>query len=142
MVTLTEAPPNSAEYCALRIAAGLSPMNESAATAALPRSLHAVCLRDGERLVGMGRVVGDGLHVQVVDIAVHPDFQGRGLSRLVLDSIVGYLATLPRTTVVSLFADIDWLYGKYGFVEPSASTGMFLRHWPEARDEGAIAECS
>lgn len=72
--------PDPAEYCALRITCGLSAMSVEAAKEGLPKSLYAVTLRDGEKLIGMGRVVGDGLHVQVVDIAV-----------------------------VSLFADVDWL---------------------------------
>ena len=122
--------PAPGEYCALRVAAGLSPKDLAAAEVALPRSLHAVCLRDDGRLIAMGRVVGDGLHVQVVDIAVDPGHQGQGLSRLVMASIMGFLATLPRSTTVSLFADVDWLYGKFGFGEPESSTGMMLRDWP------------
>jgi ribosomal protein S18 acetylase RimI-like enzyme len=130
MVEVTDQVPTAGEYCALRVAAGLSAMDLDAAVAALPRSLHAVSLRDGERLIGMGRVVGDGLHVQVVDIAVHPDVQGQGHSHLVLRSIMRYIATLPRSTIVSLFADVDWLYHKYGFVEGTTSTGMVLKDWP------------
>lgn len=101
-------------------------MDEAAAAAALPRSLFAVTIRDAGELVGMGRVVGDGLHVQVVDIAVTPDRQGSGLSRIVLDEIGRYLLGLPASTVISLFADVDWLYGKYGFTTPRQSAGMFL----------------
>ena len=69
MFEVIEAVPAVDEFCDLRIAAGLSAMDRTAAAAALPRSLHAVTIRDGERLIGMGRVVGDGLHVQVTDIA-------------------------------------------------------------------------
>ncbi|MCB1001600.1 MAG: GNAT family N-acetyltransferase [Acidimicrobiales bacterium] len=127
MFELTETVPDVDEFCDLRIAAGLSAMDRPAAAAALPRSLHAVSVRDGDRLVAMGRVVGDGLHVQVTDIAVHPEFQGRGLSRLVMESVMAYVHSLPASTIVSLFADVDWLYGKFGFAVPRASTGMMLR---------------
>lgn len=130
MIERFEQVPGVDEYCALRIATGLSAMDPVAAATALPRSLFAVCLRDGERLVGMGRVVGDGLHVQVTDIAVSPELQGRGLSRMVLDSVMAYIATLPRSTLVSLFADVDWLYQKYGFAPAEHSIGMFLYTWP------------
>lgn len=133
MVEVVHEVPAALEYCSLRVESGLSPMYLDTATEALPRSLFAVTVRDGGRLVGMGRVVGDGLHVQVVDVAVHPSRQGEGLSRLVLDEIVRFLLGLPDRTVISLFADIDWLYGKYGFAQPSASTGMFLRDRDVAR---------
>lgn len=122
--------PTVEEYCALRIASGLSAMDPLAAASALPRSLHAVTIRDGGSLLAMGRVVGDGLHVQVVDIAVEPAHQGTGLSRLVMEDIMGFIDTLPRSTIVNLFADIDWLYQKFGFVVPDHTTGMSLRRPP------------
>lgn len=127
MFEVIEELPGVDEFCDLRIAAGLSAMDRTAAAAALPRTLHAVTIRDGSRLIAMGRVVGDGLHVQVTDIAVDPDYQKRGLSRLVMESIMRYVHSLPASTIVTLFADIDWLYDKYGFAVPRASTGMMLR---------------
>lgn len=126
-LTVANTLPAVDEYCDLRIATGLSAMDRVAAATALPRSLHAVTIRDGDRLVAMGRVVGDGLHVQVVDIAVAPDFQGQGLSRTVMEDIMAFIDTLPRSTIVNLFADIDWLYQKFGFVVPEHTTGMSLR---------------
>jgi len=125
-IELAEALPSTAEYCALRIATGLSAMDPGAADVALPRSLYAVTLRTEGRLVAMGRVVGDGLHVQIVDIAVDPDFQGQGLSRRVMESIMAFIDTLPKSTLVNLFADIDWLYQKFGFAVPDHTTGMTL----------------
>ena len=56
-IEMFEVPPQAEEFCALRVAAGLSPKDETAAAIALQRSLYAVCLRDEQRLVGMGRVV-------------------------------------------------------------------------------------
>lgn len=128
-------PPEAEEFCALRVLTGLSAKDPEAARLALPKSLFAVTIRNDGRLIAMGRVVGDGLHVQVVDIAVDPDQQGRGLSRIVMQHIMDFIATLPRSTIVSLFADVDWLYQKFGFGEPTASTGMFLQSWPEAAGE-------
>lgn len=128
-ISIEQTAPEVDEYCDLRIAAGLSPMDRKAATAALPRSLHAVSIREDQRLVAMGRVVGDGLHVLIVDIAVDPSYQGRGLSRIVMEDLMAYVHTLPDSTIVGLFADIDWLYHKFGF-EVSASTGMTLRRDP------------
>jgi GNAT superfamily N-acetyltransferase len=132
--TIEHAVPAAVEYCELRVAAGLSPMDEGAAADALPRSLFAVTVRDGGRLVGMGRLVGDGLHVQVVDIAVHPGHQGRGLGRQVMEHIMDFVhREIPECAVVSLLADIDWLYQKFGFDLPRRSVGMMLRRRPVPR---------
>src|SRR6266403_353967 len=55
------------------VAAGLSPKTAEAAAAGLPNTLFAVLVRKDGRVVGMGRLVGDGgLFFQVVDIAVEP----------------------------------------------------------------------
>lgn len=103
-------------------------MTASVAEGALPRSLHAVTVREGGVLVAMGRAVGDGLHVQVVDIAVHPDYQGNGLSRIVMERIMAFIDTsVAPCAVVSLLADVDWLYHKFGFEESQASTAMVYR---------------
>ena len=127
--------PGSEEFCALRVASGLSAKDEAAAAVALPRSLFAVTARDDGQLIGMARVVGDGLHVQVVDVAVHPDHQGRGISRTLKTAVVDYLRTLPPSTTVSLFADVDWLYHKFGFSRPKQSVGMFFVGWDELPPE-------
>lgn len=119
--------PTVDEFCQLRIDTGLSAMDLDATAEALPRSLHVVTIRDAGRLIGMGRVVGDGLHVLVTDIAVHPDYQGQGLSRTVMENIMSFVDTLPRSTIVGLFADNDWLYQKFGFVVPEHTTGMSLK---------------
>ena len=126
-LTVANTLPSVDEYCDLRIATGLSAMDRDAAQIALPRTLHAVTIRDGAELIAMGRVVGDGLHVQVCDIAVSPDRQGEGLSRIVMEDIMAFIDTLPKSTIVNLFADIDWLYQKFGFVVPEHTTGMSLR---------------
>lgn len=78
---LVETTPSSDDYRRLRIVAGLSPKTAEAAAAGLPNTIYAVViLKDGEA-VGMGRIVGDrGLFYQIVDIAVDPKHQKRGLS--------------------------------------------------------------
>ena len=122
--------PSVDEFCQLRVDAGLSAMDRDAAAQALPRSLHVVTIRDDGRLIAMGRCVGDGLHVLVTDIAVHPDYQGQGHSRTVMEDIMSFIETLPDSTIVGLFADNDWLYQKFGFVVPDDTTGMSLRRSP------------
>lgn len=125
---LEEKIPDAVEYCSLRVACGLSAMDLAFAKLALPKSLYAVTVRHDEKLIGMGRVVGDGLHVQVVDIAVHPDFQGQGYSRQILEKIMSFINNeIPGCSVVSLFADVDWLYQKFGFVKPQKSQGLLYK---------------
>ena len=70
-IEIIHTPPSPEEYIDLRIAAGLSSKDKQAAAIALKNSIFAVSLREDGRLIGMGRIIGDGgCFYQVVDIAV------------------------------------------------------------------------
>lgn len=103
----------------MREVAGLSPKTAAAAAAGLPNTLFAVCIRDGNTLIGMGRVIGDGgLNFDVVDVAVHPQYQRQGLGTRIMTALVGYIDEVaPDSAYVSLLADDDApkLYRKFGF---------------------------
>ena len=127
----TAAIPAWEEYINLRLAAGLSRKSEAAARAGLPNSLFAVSVRVDGELVGMGRVIGDGgCNFDIVDMAVHPDHQRRGIGNKVMDMLMQYVHEVaPETAYVSLLAD-DWapaLYRKFGFEFTAPKTvGMAL----------------
>lgn len=123
--------PTVEQYLALRKDAGLSAMGEEGARIGLPHSLFAVTLYDEDKLIGMGRVIGDGgCFFQVTDIAVKPSHQGRGYGKIIMQEIRGFLDTVPDKAYVSLIADgeASKLYAQYGFesVMPR-SQGMFWR---------------
>ena len=127
--------PGAAGYARLRVAAGLSRKSPDAATRGVAGTLHGVSiLRDGE-LVGMGRVVGDGgCFFFVVDIAVEPAHQGRGLGKRIMAALDAWLrANAPETAHVALFADGEarHLYARFGFVENTKSVGMDYRVGPK-----------
>ena len=120
------------EYRALRVAAGLSPFSEVAAERGLGGTLFAATIRRDGELIAMGRLVGDGgCFFQVVDIAVRPDCQGRGLGTRIMTAIMNHIdAELPVSAYVSLIADgpAHRLYARFGFVATApASIGMAYR---------------
>ena len=120
-VELIERFPGAEDYCRMRAEAGMAPRTDEAARRGLPNTLYGVSLlRDGE-VVGMGRVIGDGgCFFVVVDIAVAPALQGRGLGKRIMASLDGWIrANAPPSAVVSLAADGDakHLYARFGFVE-------------------------
>ncbi|MBB4132965.1 GNAT family N-acetyltransferase [Xanthomonas sp. 3075] len=121
--------PTIETYRHLRKASGLSPKSMEAAERGLPNSLFSVqVLCDGEP-VAMGRVIGDGgCFYQVVDIAVLPAFQGRGLGKAVMQEIQHYVEReVPDSAYVSLIADGQAykLYQHFGFaLTAPGSVGM------------------
>ena len=124
--------PSVDDYRRLRGVTGLSDKSQAAAEAGLPNTWFAVTVRHEGRTVGMGRVIGDGgTAFQIVDIAVEPEHQGKGLGKQIVGTLVDHLrAHAPKTAYVSLIADGDaqYLYAKYGF-EPvmPASIGMAFK---------------
>ena len=124
--------PTVEEYLYLRSVAGLSAFSEDAARAGLSGTIFSVLAEYGGSAVGMGRLIGDGgCFFQVVDIAVHPDHQGRGVGKSIMNAIMGHVREeLPPTAYVSLIADVpaDKLYERFGFVQTAPrSLGMAFR---------------
>jgi ribosomal protein S18 acetylase RimI-like enzyme len=124
--------PTVGEYMQLRAEAGLSPFSEEAATKGLAGTVFAVVLEHGDRVAGMGRLIGDGgCFFQIVDIAVTPSDQGQGLGKTIMGELMEFVTTrLPASAYVSLIADVpaNKLYEKFGFVETAPrSLGMARR---------------
>ncbi|HNV79559.1 MAG TPA: GNAT family N-acetyltransferase [Thermomonas sp.] len=130
-VVLVERFPGIDDYRRMRASTGLSAKSAEASARGLANTTYGVSLlRDGN-VVGMGRIVGDGgcFHF-VVDIAVDPQLQGRGLGKRIMDALDAWLrANAEPTAHVSLFADGNarHLYARYGFAQSEKSVGMFYR---------------
>jgi GNAT superfamily N-acetyltransferase len=127
---LVEGPPSAEDYLRLRVEAGLSPKRPDQAEAAIGGSWFAVHVvhEDGET-VGMGRVLGDGgWYFHVIDMAVLPDHQRRGIGDAILTAMLARIrAGAPPGAVVNLLADAPGrrLYARHGFAETApGSIGM------------------
>ena len=86
-----------------------------------------VAERNGE-VVGMGRLVGDGvLYFYIQDVAVLPELQGQGLGRALLDRLLHHVRRMaPANAFVGLFATPEAvaLYASRGFTAGDLQ-GMF-----------------
>ena len=119
-------------YQKLRVACGLSAKSDEACEIGLPHSLYSVMIKEGNQVIGMGRVIGDGgCFCQVTDICVIPEKQGKGIGKLIMKSIGNFIETkLPPSCYISLIADGDAskLYEKFGFKDTlPSSRGMYLQ---------------
>ncbi|WP_052284588.1 GNAT family N-acetyltransferase [Kluyvera genomosp. 1] len=129
--TLIETVPNAEDFCRLRQISGLSPRPLAAAKIGLPRSCYGVHILWQGIPVGMGRIVGDGaLNFEIVDIAVDPAHQGKGLGRKVMEALIHWLnANAFKGSYVSLVADVPELYAKFGFESVRPESEGMARVW-------------
>jgi GNAT superfamily N-acetyltransferase len=134
-IVLVEAFPGIDDYLRIRAAAGMHGKSREAATRALPNTLYGVRLERDGIVVGMGRVIGDnGCFFTVVDIAVVPELQGRGLGKRIVAALDAWLLrNVPPSAYVTLVADADakHLYAQFGFVE-SAPVAVNMEYVMEA----------
>ena len=112
--------PTAEEFVELRLKAGMSPRDIGGARKGLFNSNFMVIYRDGGKLIGMGRIIGDGATTfQIADMAVDPAYQGQGLGKSMMGELVKWLeVNASPGSYVSLIADGDasYLYEKFGFV--------------------------
>ena len=126
---LVERIPSVEDYNRVRAAAGLGRRNPHAAEIGLANSVFGVCVETEGRIVGIGRINGDGgLFFEVVDVAVLPEHQKKGLGTMLMDALVSWLRkNSPSGAYVQLVAEENTtgFYEKYSFrVRTPESSGM------------------
>ena len=97
---------------------------------ALRSSWYLVCAYDGDRLVGIGRMVSDGVvHAMIYDMIVDPAYQGQGIGTEILARLVEYCRSI-RIRDIQLFCARGkrLFYEKNGFsARPDDAPGMQQR---------------
>ena len=99
---------------------------------AMDHTLFRVSVFDGDTIIAMARVIGDlGLDYYIKDVVVRPEYQGRGIGRLMISEILKFINDhgIPGTDIfVELCAMPDKIpfYEKFGF---SANEAQRLRKY-------------
>ena len=99
--------PDPIDYIRIRKSAGWGEISLSQSQKSLEHSCHVVCVYDAHTLVGMGRIVGDGvLYFYLSDVVVDPMVKGQGIGQLIMEELVAYLNknALPFSTIAVLAA--------------------------------------
>ncbi|KAB2107729.1 hypothetical protein AG0111_0g3969 [Alternaria gaisen] len=137
---ILEGLPTPQRYHDIRKLAGMTPPPMEAVPKSLANSFCCVVAYErkdmvddttpasAQDVVAMGRLVGDGsLFLIMVDIAVHPDHQRRGLGKRIVQRLLDYVDEHAPLAYVSLVADgpAQKLYPLYGFKDVSPSIGMY-----------------
>lgn len=96
-VTLVVTRPTTDQYLHLRQQAGLDAADQQATETGLAASLHSVCAFHENRVVGCGRIVGDGgLYFYVEDLMVDKDSRGAGTGGRIMQALLDWLRAHVR----------------------------------------------
>lgn len=95
--------------------------SREAVSLALAHSVFRTGVYDGEKIVGMARLIGDfGLCYYIKDVVVRPDYQRRGVGRMMIGELLRFIrknGVSGTDIAVELCAMPDKIpfYEKFGF---------------------------
>ena len=88
---------------------------------AMEHTLFRVSIYDGDKIIAMARMIGDmGLDYYIKDVVVIPEYQGKGIGRLLIDELLKFIkenGVKDTDILIELCAMPDKIpfYEKFGF---------------------------
>ena len=126
---------NPEEYLEFRKSVGWDVFPIEQAEAGIKHS-YPICIRDNGKPAAMCRIIWDhGYAVLIVDVIVRPEYQGKGLGRLVMETGLEYIKAQVKPgykIMISLLAAKGKaeFYKKFGFIErPNEMVGPGMFQW-------------
>ena len=123
------------DYCMLRKSVGWSDISTNIVKQAIEKSDYIITAELNSSKIGMGRVITDGTQAFIVDVVVHPDYQGFGIGKSMMIKIMSYLKDnlqQGQRILVNLSATKgrEDFYSKFGFeVRPTDKLGKGMAQW-------------
>ena len=113
--------PTAQQWMQLRESVGWPTFDAGAAEKSLWATLFCVCAFDNGELIGMARVLGDGvISFYVGNVMVKPERQNEGVGREIMEHIIRYVEkNAARGAIASLMsiAGKEEFYTQFGFTK-------------------------
>lgn len=124
--------PTAQDYVSLRLRSKMGNKDMKRSQIALDNSLFTAALYDNEKLIGFGRVVGDGGITYIVsDVMVDREYQRKGFAEQIMKAIDKYFEeNAYEDSYICLIANrpADLLYRKHQFEYLSDNRCGMLRN--------------
>lgn len=100
---------------------------------AVANSRPVVTLWDGDRLIGFSRATSDGIfRATIWDVVVHPDYQGAGLGRKLVQTVLMHPHVNQAERVYLMTTHQQEFYKRIGFQENSTTTMVLFNQVEES----------
>jgi len=109
------------DYNALRTAVKWKEISKRQYEAGLKNTHYTAVIKDKGTAVGLAKALGDmGYYFLLVDVIVHPDYQGQGLGRVLIENFLKFVddsAVSGENVFISLLSakGKEAFYEKFGF---------------------------
>ena len=123
MIRLIENDISVEEYLYIRSKVNWKALSVAQATRAIEKSLFFVkAVDDKNRVVGMGRIVGDGAVIcYIQDLVVIPEAQGKGIGSCIINRLIDFVKTLREENTTMMLCLMcakgrESFYMNHGFI--------------------------
>ncbi len=97
---------------------------------AIANSNPVITAWDGDLMMGFARATSDGVYRATIwDVVVHPDYQGAGIGRKLVETILSHPHVARVERVYLMTTNQQHFYEKIGF-EANSTTTMVLHYKP------------
>ena len=136
MIKLLENVKNVEEYNKLFDEVGCGSYDRKVSKLALENSLYTVSIYDDDKIVGFGRLIGDGAcYFYIQDVMVLPSYQKKGIGTMIIDKLKNKVLEYKKINPylrLYLGASLgkEEFYKKCGFItreEAGLGSGMILK---------------
>lgn len=123
------------DYCNLRKSVAWSAISENIVCRAIEKSDFIISAVVDNFTVGMARLITDGTQALIMDVIVHPNYQGNGIGKTLVNKVMEYLNCSlleGQHLLVNLNATKgrESFYSQFGFeVRPNETFGHGMAKW-------------
>ena len=127
------------ELSRLYLVAPLGDKDPSDLQIAFSNSMFKCFVYDSNRLIAAGRALADGRDCSYIcDVAVHPSYQGMGIGRQVVSTLVN-LSKDHKKIILYTSPGKEPFYQKLGFKRMATAMGIFVNQ-DQAIEDGLIID--
>lgn len=126
---------NVEEFNYLYDAIGWGAYDSEISRKALANNIYSVSIYDNNKIIGYGRVIGDGIvFLYIHDVMVLPEYQSKGIGTMIMNTLLKQIEELKlQNSYLRLYLGAskgkEDFYKKFGFVtrnEYGVGEGMIL----------------